>query len=66
MFAKIVVDVRSSNVDIMYTYKIPDKFIDYIFIGSRVLVNFNLREILGYVIEISEETDYSGDRKSVV
>ena len=32
MFAKIVVDVRSSNVDIMYTYKIPDKFIDYIFI----------------------------------
>lgn len=66
MFAKIVVDVRSSNVDIMYTYKIPDKFIDYIFIGSRVLVNFNLREILGYVIEISEETDYSGEIKELI
>lgn len=66
MFAKVVVDVRSSNVDIMYTYFIPDKFIDYIFIGSRVLVNFNLRDILGYVIEISEETEYSGKIKEII
>lgn len=66
MFAKVVVDVRSSNVDIMYTYLIPEKFIDYIFIGSRVLVNFNLREILGYVIEISDATDYSGKIKEII
>lgn len=66
MFAKVVVDVRSSNVDIMFTYKIPEKFLDYVFVGSRVLVNFNLREILGYVIEISDETDYSGKIKEVI
>lgn len=66
MFAKVVVDVRSSNVDVMYTYKIPDEFQDYIFIGSRVLIDFNLRKILGYVIEISDNTDYQGTIKEII
>jgi len=35
MFAKVVVDVKSSNVDITYTYRIPEEYQDYINIGSR-------------------------------
>jgi primosomal protein N' (replication factor Y) len=66
MFAKVVVDVKSSNVDITYTYRIPEEYQDYINIGSRVLVNFGVREILGYVIAIEEETDYSGQIKDIL
>ncbi len=44
MFAKVVVDVKSSNVDIMYTYKIPHEFEEFIGIGSRVLVSFGIRK----------------------
>ncbi|HKM30090.1 MAG TPA: primosomal protein N' [Bacilli bacterium] len=66
MFAKVVVDVKSSNVDITYTYRIPEEYHDYISIGSRVLVSFGVREILGYVIAIEEETSYSGPVKDII
>ena len=66
MFAKVVVDVKSSNVDVMYTYHIPNEFEELIFIGSRVLVEFGLRTIMGYVLEISETTDYEGQIKDIL
>ncbi|MDD3171665.1 MAG: primosomal protein N' [Bacilli bacterium] len=66
MFAKVVVDVKSSNVDIMYTYRIPEEYHDYVNIGSRVLVSFGVREILGYIIEIVEDVDYEGQIKDII
>lgn len=66
MFANVVVDVRSSNVDIVYTYKIPDIYSSCINIGSRVLVGFGVREVLGYVIEIVETHNYDGLIKDII
>ncbi len=66
MFAKVVVDVKSSNVDIMYTYKIPHEFEEFIGIGSRVLVSFGIRKILGYVIEITDTCDFNGNVKEIL
>jgi len=66
MFAKVVVDVKSSNVDIMYTYRIPEEYRDYVNIGSRVLVSFGVREILGYVIAMEEDANYTGPIKDII
>lgn len=66
MFAKVVVDVKSSNVDIMYTYRIPQELEGFIGIGSRVMVSFGIRKILGYVIEITSESDYQGEMKEIL
>lgn len=66
MFAKVVVDIKSSNVDIMYTYRIPNELEEFVGIGSRVLVNFGIRKILGYVIEITEKCDYDGEVKEII
>ncbi|MDY0209686.1 MAG: primosomal protein N', partial [Bacilli bacterium] len=66
MFAKVVVDVKSSNVDIMYTYRIPEEYRDYVNIGSRVLVSFGVREILGYVIAMEEDANYTGAIKDII
>lgn len=66
MFAKVVVDVRSSEVDEMYTYRIPEELVDFVFIGSRVYVEFGTRTIMGYVVDLISENDYSGIIKDIV
>lgn len=66
MFANVVVDVKSSNVDIMYTYHIPQELEEFIGIGSRVMVSFGVRRILGYVIEILEDSTYQGEVKDIL
>ena len=66
MFASVVVDVKSSNVDIMYTYRIPQELEGFVGIGSRVLVSFGIRKILGYVIEISDSCSFDGEVKDIL
>lgn len=66
MFASVIVDVKSSNVDIMYTYRIPDELSSYVGIGSRVMVNFGVRKIIGYVVEVMENNPYNGEVKDIL
>lgn len=56
MFAEIIVDVLSSEVDRVFDYNIPDVFSD-IQVGERVLVPFGNRKIEGYIIAIKDTTD---------
>ena len=53
MFAKVIVDVATSNIDKIFDYKLKEP----IEVGSRVLVPFGNRYIEGYVIQIVEESD---------
>lgn len=66
MFAKVVVDVKASEVDVMYTYRVPEELEDFIYIGSRVFVEFGTRTIMGYVVELVSENDYQGIIKDIV
>ncbi|MDD3623951.1 MAG: hypothetical protein PHY38_04485, partial [Bacilli bacterium] len=66
MFAEVLVDVRNANTDTLFTYEIPKHFESYVDIGSRVLVEFGSRQIIGYVIRISDETSYSGTIKEIL
>ncbi|HHU21443.1 MAG TPA: primosomal protein N' [Acholeplasma sp.] len=65
-FAEVLVDVRNANTDTLFTYEVPKHFEEYVDIGSRVLVEFGSRQIIGYVIRISSETSYSGNIKEIL
>lgn len=60
MFAEVVVDIKSSNTDRVYTYRIPEGM--NVKIGMRVSVPFNNRFIEGYVISITDKASYSVDK----
>ena len=66
MFASVVVDVKSSNVDIMYTYHVPEELCDFVYVGSRVMVSFGFRKIIGYVIELMDTNPYQGEVKDIL
>ena len=66
MYAKVVVDVKSSNVDVMFTYRIPTELEEYCFVGSRVYVEFGVRNIMGYILEITNECNYDGNVKEIL
>lgn len=56
MFAEVIVDVLSSEVDRVFDYNVPALFSD-LSVGERVLVPFGNRKIEGYVIAIKDTTD---------
>lgn len=66
MFAEIIVDVLSSEIDRVFDYDIPLVLAD-LQVGDRVLVPFGNRKIEGYVIALKETTDCPIDKvKSVI
>lgn len=66
MFAEIIVDVLSSEVDRVFDYNIPSS-LDTLQIGDRVLVPFGNRKIEGYVISTKDTTDCPMDKvKSII
>ncbi|QWB99613.1 primosomal protein N' [Mycoplasmatota bacterium] len=65
MIGKVLVDVKSKNVDKMYDYSIPVKYKDFLQVGSRVIVPFGHRKVMGYCLEITKESDYDQELKSI-
>ena len=57
MVASVIVDVKNNQVNRAFDYDIPDKF-SYLQKGSRVIVPFGPRKLLGFVIDIKEESDF--------
>lgn len=66
LIAKIIVDVKNENVDTAFDYLIPEELLDIVNVGSRVFVEFGLRKVLGYVIQISPEVNYPGKLKPIL
>ena len=65
MYAKVVVDIKAQDLNETFDYLIPNELEEYIFIGSRVTVSFGFNEVLGYVVEISEDSEFSGNLKPI-
>ncbi|HKL47924.1 MAG TPA: DEAD/DEAH box helicase family protein, partial [Candidatus Izemoplasmatales bacterium] len=65
MIAKVLVDVKSKNVDKMYDYMIPEKYMGILQIGARVVVPFGRRKVMGYCLEITDVSDYKASLKSI-
>ena len=60
MIAEIIIDSRAKKLNRKFDYKIPEKLLDVIDVGSRVLVPFANFKTLeqGYVIKIKENTEF--------
>ena len=60
MIAEVIIDSRAKKLIRKFDYRIPEKLIDLIDIGSRVLVPFANFKTLeqGYVIKIKENTEF--------
>ena len=67
MFASIVVNVTSSNVDQLYEYLVPTDIAPYIQVGSRVNVEFSgaNRLVMGYVLDVYEQKRFEGESKAI-
>ncbi len=65
MIAKILVDVKAKNVDKMYDYLIPEKYISILQVGARVIVPFGRRQVMGFCLEITENSDYLEEKKYI-
>ena len=66
MYAKVVVDIRSDNLNETFDYLIPDELQEFVFIGSRVMVSFGFQSVLGYVVEINETSEFDGNLKPIL
>lgn len=57
--ASVIVDVPAKQTDKTFDYKIPEKFLDVIKPGTRVIVPFGPRKIQGFVRDLKEESSFS-------
>lgn len=62
IYAEVVVDVPSHQVDRPFHYAVPPSMTHEISLGSRVLVPFGPRRVEGYVVGFSETPDVSPDK----
>lgn len=60
--AEVIVDVSAYPVDRPFDYKIPENLIDILDCGCRVKVPFGTRQVLGFVVNIKNETDVARDK----
>ncbi len=56
MYAQVIVDIASSNVDKIFDYYVEND--DEMPVGSRVVIPFGNRQIEGFIISKSTETAY--------
>ena len=59
MIAQILVDVKAKAVDRLFDYKVPTNLESVLEIGQRVKVPFGPRFIMGYVLSIKDQSDFT-------
>ena len=60
MYAEVIVDIASEQVDRVFTYRVPDSM--FLQAGMRVRVPFGPREKEGFVIRLKETADYDENK----
>ena len=60
MIAKVIVDIKAYSVDRMFDYIIPPTM--QVKIGTRVAVPFGRQQLSGYVVAISDDSEYAQDK----
>ena len=60
MYARVIVDINSEQVDRLFTYSVPEDM--ELMPGERVLVPFGPRRLYGVVLETAQETDVAPEK----
>ncbi|MFG6118189.1 primosomal protein N' [Thalassobacillus sp. B23F22_16] len=56
--ARVVVDVPSSQTNRPFDYRIPDKYQGIVQPGVRVIIPFGPRKVMGYVVALTDESEF--------
>ena len=65
MIAQVIVDVAAQQTDRIFEYNIPPE-LNGVAVGSRVVVPFGRRKVQGFVVGISETTNFKGKLKDLL
>ena len=65
MYAEVLVELKAKRIDKTFTYLIPDKFINNIKIGIRVLVPFGNQKLEGFVLKLEKEKNFDYEVKEI-
>ncbi len=65
MIARVVVDVPVAQVDHYFDYLIPETIQPLLRVGMRVKVPFGNRQLLGFVVDLVEDSQYQGSLKEI-
>ncbi|WP_079529794.1 primosomal protein N' [Halobacillus hunanensis] len=63
--AKVIVDVASQNTNRPFDYGIPEQFSGVVQPGVRVIIPFGPRKIMGYVVSLTDHSDFDKIRDIV-
>ena len=66
MYASVLVELSNFNIDKTFTYHVPEKFINDIKCGIRVLVPFNNQILEGFVLKIEDELESDYEVKDII
>ena len=61
-YARIIVDISQEKLDKTFDYRIPEHLRAQLAVGMQVTVPFGNRRMTGYVIELTDETDYDEEK----
>ena len=64
-YAQVIVDVPTMQVNHPFDYIIPSQWANFVTPGMRVQVPFGVREVLGFVVEVSDESNIDHELKSI-
>lgn len=56
--AKVVIDVAAAAIDSLFDYEIPENLEGSVQPGVRVVVPFGPRKVMGFVTELTSESDF--------
>lgn len=65
MIVQVIVDIPAAQVNRTFDYHVPEQWHAIIQLGIRVQVPFGRRQLLGFVVGISEETVFNGKLKDI-
>lgn len=65
-FASVVPDIPSRAVSGTFDYSVPDELVDEVVVGATVLVSFSRREVVGYVMAVSDEPSQGLAREKIL
>lgn len=65
-FASVAPDIPSRAVSGTFDYSVPDELVDEVVVGATVLVSLSHREVVGYVMAVSNELSHGLAREKVL
>lgn len=66
MIAQVIVDVAARQTDRVFEYHVPSDLEKEIKVGSRVVVPFGPRKVQGFVVGLSETSNFKGKMKDLL